>query len=527
MPIHRRLTGLPASLSAVCLAATLFAFAFPGFACDQVPAGDTFRVRLVQPISSYSSKKGSVVRAMMIESPECGHQPIFPTGTRIEGRVVNVRRIGLGFRHETAALELEFDEIQPAGAPPIAMRARLLDVDNAREHVRKGVIRGIRSINSPQNHLSSRVGYLLTWHPDTILILPAYHALFPVLPEPELHFPSGTDLLLTLAAPLDVTSLPAPPSFDAGFAATEQADLDSMAVSFPERTTTPKGQNADVVNLAFVGSPMQLADAFQAAGWKRGEPMSTRAVLQEIHAFVMEGNNAQGPMSKQLLDGDPADSTYEKGLNSLAKRDHLRIWNSDATWKGEPIWLSASTRDVNANFSVRKVKLVHYIDPNVDHERERIVRDLSLAGCVDGVENVDRPAMPHSGFNGAGTKIETDGAIAVVRLKDCENPIFRSDPETPALAVGPSGLKRYIRTQVLASRDLWRENLFYDGFNATRASVRAIRRRRAAEQALRRTVATTAQSESDLSVESDASTAAENPIPDFSELPMLTGIARP
>jgi hypothetical protein len=255
--------------------------------------------------------------------------------------------------------------------------------------------------------------------------------------------------------------------------------------------------------------------------------MSAGAVLHEIHAFVMEGNNARGPMSKQLLEGDPADSTWEKGLNSLAKRDHLRIWNSTATWKGEPIWVSSSTRDVNANFSVRKVRLVHYIDPNVDNERERIVRDLSLAGCVDSVENVDRPAMPHSLVNGAGSKIGTDGALAVVQLKNCENPVFRSDPETPALAAGPSGFKRYFRTQVLAGRDLWRENMFYDAFNATRASVRAIRRRRASEQVLRRTAVTPVQSEADLFAESDANTATQNPIPNFSELPMLTTVARP
>lgn len=463
---------------------------------------------------------------MVIDSPECNRQPIFPVGTPIKGHVLNVHKVGLGFRHETASLELEFDAIEPVGAPPISMRARLLDVDNAREHVRNGVIRGIRSINSPQDHLSSRVGYLLTWHPDTILILPAYHAAFPVLPEPELYFPSGTDLVLKLAASLDVAGLPNLAFPDPRFAPAEQSALDAMAGSFPERSTTPKGRAADVVNLAFVGSAMQLANAFEAAGWKRGEAMSGRAVLGEINAFMMERNNSNGPMSRQLLEDEPADSTWEKGLDSLAKRDHLRIWTTSGTWKGEPIWLSASTRDVGATLSLKKARFVHYIDPNVDDERERIVRDLFLAGCVDNVENVERPEMPHSVINGAGAEIRTDGAIAFVQLRDCDHPVFRTDPNAPTLAAKPPGFERYIRTQVLAGRDMWRENVFYDAFNATRASVRAVQRRSANREVARRSLLP-AQDAPGLSQESDASAIEQNSLPSLSELPILSGAARP
>jgi LssY C-terminus len=480
------------------------------------------------PISSYSSKKGSVVRAMVIESPECDHAPIFPTGTRIEGHVLNVHRVGLGFRHETAALEIEFDKIQPEGAPPLGIRARLLGVDNAREHVRKGVISGIRSINSPQDHLSARVGYLLTWHPDTMLILPAYHALFPVLPEAELYFPSGTDLLLKLTAPLEVADLPELPSPDPGVAPAEQADLDTMALSFPERTTTPKGRDADIVNVAFVGSAMQLSEAFEAAGWKRSETWSVPAVLGEISAFAMERNNSIGPMSKQLLQGNPSDSTWEKGLDSLAKRDHLRIWSSSATWNGDPIWLSSSTQDVSATLSLRKARFVHAIDPNVDNERERIVLDLLLAGCVENVDRVKRPLMAHSLVNSVGTEMHTDGAIAVVRLKDCDNPVFRSDPEAPMLAARPPKFERYVRTQILAARDMWRENVFYDAFSATRASVRAIRQSRANREAARRSLAAAFQTGPDPAMESEADITAERgALPSVSGLSELPARARP
>ena len=414
-----------------------------------------------------------------------------------------MRKVGLGFRHEVAALEIEFDRIEPDGGPSIEIHARVLQVDNARERVTNGVIHGVRSFNSPQDHLSSRVGYLVTWHPDTMFILPAYHAMLPVLPEPELYFPSGTDLLLELSTPLPAASFSTVAAPDPGFAPSERADLDNMALSFPERTTTPKGREADIVNVAFVGSAAQLKDAFQAAGWNRSETMSGRAALREIHAFLMLKNDAHGPMSRQLLQGEPSDSNWEKGLDSLAKRDHLRIWNTRETWKGEPIWLSSSTRDVGANLSLRKARFVHYVEPNVDRERNRIVRDLTLAGCVDTVDDVARPAMPHFVVNATDGQMHTDGAIAVVQLRDCSNPLFaKDDLGAPEVAVRPkSKFARYIRTQVLSARNLWRENALYDAFDITRTSIVAIRRSRSNhrnhEDALAQTPGTLAEGETE------------------------------
>ena len=253
-----------------------------------------------------------------------------------------------------------------------------------------------------------------------------------------------------------------------------------MAVSFPERTTTPQGRDADVVNLAFVGSAAQIEEAFQAAGWNRSEAMSGRAALREIHAFLMLKNDARSPMSRQLLQGEPSASSWEKGLDSLAKRDHLRIWSTPETWKGQPIWLSSSTRDVAANLSLRKARFVHFVEPNIDRERKRVVRDLTLAGCVDTVDDVARLAMPHFVVNATGGQMRTDGAIAVVQLRDCSNPLFKKDnPEAPEVAARPaSGFKRYFRTQVLSTRNLWRENPVYDVFAITRGSIVAIRRDR-------------------------------------------------
>jgi hypothetical protein len=74
------------------------------------------------------------------------------------------------------------------------MRARVLEVDNAREKVGDGVIHGIRSTDTFQDHLSTRLLQIPAWDPDTFWILSARKAAFPVSPEPEIFFPRGTDM---------------------------------------------------------------------------------------------------------------------------------------------------------------------------------------------------------------------------------------------------------------------------------------------------------------------------------------------
>ena len=208
---------LISNLSVFVLLALSLCESFPQsvMACDQVPAGQTFRIRLSQPVSSYSSKPGMPVSGLIIESPQCDGLPAFPTGTVVDGHIASVHKVGIGFRYEIATLGIEFDRILPEDGPPIEMRAQVMEVDNAREKVRDGVIHGIRSTNTPQDHLSSRVAYLLMWDPQFYWILPAYRAVFPVLPEPELYFPSGTDLSLKLSTPLLVarSDRPAPEQF--------------------------------------------------------------------------------------------------------------------------------------------------------------------------------------------------------------------------------------------------------------------------------------------------------------------------
>jgi hypothetical protein len=106
-----------------------------------------------------------------------------------------------------------------------------------------------------------------------------------------------------------------------------------------------------------------------------------------------------------------------------------------------------------------------------------LVRDLKLAGCVQAVYFVPRPQMAHAAMNATGDPMMTDGSLAVVQLKDCENPMFQQASDAPAVQSRPrSKFARYLRMQVLSFRsDLIRGNVVYGAFELSRMAVRARR----------------------------------------------------
>src|SRR5215470_12662672 len=79
--------------------------------CNSIPAGESFWVRLIDPVASYSSKPGSPIRAVLTQSPTCDSVPVFPLGIEVDGRVLSVSKVGLGFVHDVARLEIQFDHL--------------------------------------------------------------------------------------------------------------------------------------------------------------------------------------------------------------------------------------------------------------------------------------------------------------------------------------------------------------------------------------------------------------------------------
>jgi len=448
--------------------------------CDALQPGEKVWVRLLQPVSSYSSKAGDQMQAMVIESPACHGTDAIATGTLLEGKIEAVRRVGMGLVHETATLQLGFNELVTKDGKRIEISSRVMEIDNARETVKNGVIHGVNATDTPQGRITSRLKHLPTWNPYSDLTLLAYRAAFPVFPEPEIYLPRGTDLKLELTAELRIPDELRGAAQASSPDEIERATMEITVPTLPERTTTRHGQAADFVNVALIGTPEQMDQAFRAAGWEHGDRTSTRSVMREIHAFLAFKSYPEAPISRQLVDGEPVSATWEKSLDSYEKREHLRVWARHDVIGGQTVWLGAMTRETGATLSVRQHKFIHHIEADMDAGRGMLVRDLSLAGCVAAAYYVDRPQMERATMNATGDAMRTDGSLAVVQLKDCESPVFEQQPPDAAAmaAARPhSKFARYVRMQVLSFKsDVVRGNIVYGVFDLTRMAIRARRK---------------------------------------------------
>jgi hypothetical protein len=444
--------------------------------CENIPPGKSFWVRLLDPVASYSSKPGTLIRAVLIQSPDCDGAPVFPAGLEVDGQVVAARKVGLGFVHETASLEIIFDRIVTADGSVLPIASQVVEVDNARESVRKGKIRGILATYTPQGRITDGLGHLPSLNPYSAPSLIAYR-LFTILPEPEIYLPPGTDLRLQLNVPLYVGDQPELPQVSFQMDEMERGDVEMLLQKNTPRTYTSKGKEADLVNVLFLGTREQMDSAFRSSGWMNGDRISPRSVLREFQAFLTLSNYPSAPITTQYLQGKRQEVTWQKSFNSYSRRDHVRLWEEPGTVLGQDTWLGTYSRETSAALSLTQHKFIHHLDRNLDDGVNMLVRDLTLAGCVKSVQLLPRPELHNTFMNATGDEMRTDGDLTVVQLADCANSPKQYTRANPLIPVRPhSRLVRYLRTQVLVYRsDVVRGNLIYSGYYVGRVCIHALR----------------------------------------------------
>jgi hypothetical protein len=267
-----------------------------------------------------------------------------------------------------------------------------------------------------------------------------------------------------------------------GLTADELNSLDHAAASMPKRTTNRSQHASDLINLMFVGSREQVSAAFEAAGWTETPQATFRSHLRNIRALMEHEGNHAAPMSTLLLDGSPADMMWQKGLNDVAKRHHIRIWKAKENWNGQEVWLGAATHDVDLAFLRPGMPVTHQIAEKIDRERDKVVHDLQFASAVEAADWIERTEVSHIMHNATGDRMTTDGRLAVVRLKD--RPVMQlmvSFPHAPLAAHGKL-IERFARREILSMRnELLRNNSYWRGYEALRFAVAAARRHRDAE----------------------------------------------
>ncbi|MFM7206355.1 MAG: LssY C-terminal domain-containing protein [Planctomycetaceae bacterium] len=183
----------------------------------------------------------------------------------------------------------------------------------------------------------------------------------------------------------------------------------------PRHTVTTRGHRGDPVNIAFVGTEEELHRALAAARWYAADPITLKSSLRIAADVVLRKPYDHAPVSDLFLWGRRQDAAFEQPVGDSPKqRHHVRFWRSaEVDQRGDPLWLGAATYDERVEISRTTGGITHRIAPDIDRERNKLVRDAARAGLLDGYYWVDEFHRVREGRNGGGDPYFTDGRLAV------------------------------------------------------------------------------------------------------------------
>jgi len=183
----------------------------------------------------------------------------------------------------------------------------------------------------------------------------------------------------------------------------------------PRITHTQAGIAGDPVNIAFIGSEEDLHLSLLAAKWAPADPITLKSSVRIVGDTVFRRAYVDAPVSNLQLWGRNQDFAFERAVGKDPRqRHHVRFWRADKVDSlGRPLWVGAATFDTRVGFKHRTVKVTHHIAPDVDTERDKVIRDVKETGDLVDLFWVSGFHDKLQGKNGGGDPWVTDGRLAV------------------------------------------------------------------------------------------------------------------
>jgi hypothetical protein len=424
---------------------------------QQVPAGTILEARLSVATGSGISHAGNHIEATTIAPVSVSGQILVPQGSTLSGTIASVNRLALGLKHTTATIHYSFHTLRFTNGETILIKAEVIKVETAKERVdATGTVHGILPIASLSSTLNFYAVPLLCVTPTVGAPVWGIKSFIAPSANPEIYFPVGTEVILRLTAPVKIPMANTDPLRIASFSPREIGEIHRLLRSSARRArlgTRP----SDVVNLLFLASRKQMDHAFNAAGWSQAERKSPISLYRLYHALSKRIGYSRAPMNTLTLNGVPSDFAYQKNLDTVQKRHHVRLWKEPQI---QDVWLGTAAEDVAFRF--RLAHWTHSIDPKIDNERAKVVNDLAFTGCLDAAGLLTRNPPDLSQGIERTHLIVTDGDIAVLRLKDCREPNIM--PGVDAASPLPRR-RRLSRVLISLRNDLVRSNILFTTYN--------------------------------------------------------------
>jgi hypothetical protein len=425
---------------------------------QELPAGTSLEVRLSSPTGSRISHRGDPIEGTIIAPVSVYGQILIPQGSGLLGSIANASAIGFGLKHSTASIAYAFDTLRLPGGAAVPVKTQLVEVETAKEEVDdRGAVHGIHPIVSVSSILAFYTMPLVFISPAVGIPVLGVKLVLAPSANPEIYFPAGTELILRLTTAATIPTLNTDSVVPAkSFSRSELANIEQILKNSAPRASMGD-RPSDIINMLLIGSRSQLDQAFHASGWSKAQRKSPMSLYRMYHALTKRNGYPKAPMNALRLSGAPSAFVYQKGLDTVQKRHHVRFWQYSQRTN---IWLGAAAEDVGFRF--KWTHWTHSTDPNIDSERAKVVNDLAYTGCVSAAGLLPRASTQLIQDPKAKRPILTDGSVAVIRLDDCFHPnVMAGVEKTPALRQGGrvAGMLAALRV------DLVRSNILFTTYN--------------------------------------------------------------
>lgn len=450
--------GAPSSRGLLLGCSICISLLFPLWA-QELPAGTTLEARLSTPTGSRISRVGDPVEATIIAPISSHGQILIPQRSTLFGSVETVQPFGFGLREITATIHFRFHTLRFPAGDTIPIEAEVLEVETAKERVDvEGTVRGIHPAASVSSSLALFTVPLLFVVPAIGGPVWGLKSMVSPAADPEIYFPAGTELILRLTAPINVPSNGGTHAGMTTLSPDDQSEVRRLLKGWAQRTKMGN-HPSDLVNLLFFGSREEIDRAFHAAGWFQAQRKSPLSLYRMYHALTERSGYRSAPMNALTLNGRPSDFDYQKSLDTVQKRHHVRIWKDP---QSPDVWRGAAAEDIAFRFEL--AHWTHSTAPDIDIERAKIVNDLAFTGCLDSAALMKRNSPDLLLDPKAKRPIVTDTNIAVMRLDSCYS------PETmPGVDIESSVPARGHISRIWASlRNDLRLNLFFTTYNTVK-----------------------------------------------------------
>src|SRR5215469_9805504 len=238
---------------------------------------------------------------------------------------------------------------------------------------------------------------------------------------------TSSDLTFTGSYTVKIKFAPAPKATAKSTPAAPAAAINTLISpdafnDIPRRvsdSTTAEANPGDMVNFALVGTKEQVEAAYKAAGWVAVDKSVQDAIVNGLLKTLNKEAYTEMPMSTLFLFGRAQDMSFARADPFLvaAERHHLRVWQTDKTIDGRPLWVGSATHDIGFENDQRNGKVTHKIDPDIDKERSYLLDSFDAAGVYSSAAYVTPTDPLVEARTATGGSFHSDGRIVVMALK--------------------------------------------------------------------------------------------------------------